>query len=53
MARILLDLDLSGGSHSVVWDGKDERGRAMPPGPYFYQLTSGGRSQSKRMVMLR
>lgn len=41
------------GSHDVRWDGKDESGRQVPSGPYFYRLRSGGTVQTKKMIVLR
>jgi flagellar hook assembly protein FlgD len=41
------------GSHSIVWDGKNDAGRAVGSGVYFYRLSAGKESISKKMVMLR
>ena len=40
------------GRWSVVWDGRDRRGRAVAPGVYFYQLRAGGQAQVKKMMLL-
>ncbi len=42
------------GRHSVVWDGKDERGRRVAPGIYFVVLeaTPGGTASGK-LVLIR
>ncbi|MBN2464151.1 T9SS type A sorting domain-containing protein [candidate division WOR-3 bacterium] len=39
------------GFHSVSWDGRDDRGRALPTGVYFCTLESGGRSTSRKLVL--
>jgi hypothetical protein len=44
---------LEGGTYSLVWDGKNESGGDMPSGTYFYKLTSGDYSQTKRMALVR
>ncbi len=40
-------------SQEVVWDGRDEEGRRVSTGVYFYRLTAGRFSDTKRMVLMR
>jgi C1A family cysteine protease len=42
-----------GGEHVVVWHGRDEAGRPVGSGVYFYRLVIGGRSIERKMVMLK
>ena len=51
--RRLLDEVRLKGPHSVAWDGRDERGRAVASGVYLYRLQADGRVLSKRMIVLR
>jgi hypothetical protein len=44
----LIDESLQEGSHSVHWDAAN-----MPSGIYFYKLTAGTYSQTKKMVLLK
>jgi len=37
----------------VVWDGKDENGRQLPNGIYFYRLSWGDKSAVKKMLFLK
>ncbi|MEA3475207.1 MAG: T9SS type A sorting domain-containing protein [Candidatus Cloacimonadota bacterium] len=37
----------------VVWNGKDQNGKFLASGIYFYKLTSGDKSAVKKMVLLR
>jgi hypothetical protein len=41
------------GSKTVSWDGKDEKGKDLASGIYFYQLKAGEVTQTKRMVLLK
>ncbi|MCK4547805.1 MAG: right-handed parallel beta-helix repeat-containing protein [Candidatus Eisenbacteria sp.] len=49
----LVDADHGPGTHSVVWDGRDWKGAAVASGVYFYRITWNGRSETKRMVLLK
>ncbi len=51
--RTLVDENLPAGEHRVVWNGKDAAGRAVASGVYFYRITWNGRSETKRMVLLK
>ncbi|NQV16964.1 MAG: right-handed parallel beta-helix repeat-containing protein [Armatimonadetes bacterium] len=45
--------DLSGGTRSVVWDGKDENNKPVSSGVYFYKLKAGEYSKIRKMLLLR
>jgi hypothetical protein len=59
MVRTLVDEPKIAGNYEVVWDGKDEKGRDLASGIYFYQLKvrrihgTGEFTQTKRMVLLK
>ncbi len=40
LVRTLVDEPQGPGYYSVVWDGRDESGRTVPPGVYFYRLAA-------------
>jgi hypothetical protein len=44
----LVDEKLNAGVYSIDWDGTN-----YPSGVYFYQLTSGSYSETKKMVMIK
>jgi len=49
----LVDQDLEPGVKGVSWDGTDANGRSVPSGVYFYRLTAGRYTESKKMVLLK
>ena len=40
-------------THSVTWNGKDDSGRNVASGVYFYQLKNGSISDSKKMILMK
>jgi hypothetical protein len=51
--RTLVDEMRTAGGHDVQWDGRDSQGRSLGSGVYFYRLTAGDRTESKKMVLLK
>jgi hypothetical protein len=49
----LLDGPRDGGAGEVTWNGRDEAGRAVASGVYFYRLTAGSVIETRRMVLLK
>jgi len=41
------------GRRSLVWTGMDEHGKAVGSGIYFYRLNVAGKSQSRKMLLLK
>jgi thermitase len=50
--RTLADRDLPAGEHALVWDGRDDRGRAVPAGLYWVRLRTPSLAQSRVAVRL-
>jgi hypothetical protein len=48
LVATLVDGDLPGGQHEATWDAK-----GMPSGVYFYRLTAGNFSETRKMVLLK
>ncbi len=53
VVKTLIDDFRKPGRYAVLFDGKDEQGRTLSSGIYFYRLQSGGFKAVKRMVLLR
>lgn len=49
----LLDGVRSYGPHEITWDGRDDEGASVSSGVYFYRLTAGAFTESKKMVLLK
>ena len=41
------------GSHTITWDGTNESGNVVASGIYFYKLTAGENTITKRMSLLK
>ena len=41
------------GVKTVIWDGRDNRGRVVGAGTYFCRLQAGAQEQTRRIVLLR
>jgi hypothetical protein len=53
LVRTLVDDRLDGGSHTYIWDGKNNRGKAVASGVYFYMLRSDSIRKARKAVLLR
>jgi hypothetical protein len=51
--RSLVDEVQGAGRHEATWDGRNQNGTAVGSGVYFYRLTAGKFSASKKMVLLK
>jgi len=51
--RHLVNGDVTSGTHSVMWKGKDDNGKQVGSGLYFYKLKTGGKEISKKMLLLK
>ncbi|KQC07126.1 MAG: hypothetical protein APR54_06350 [Candidatus Cloacimonas sp. SDB] len=49
----LIDNYLDNGSHSVIWDGKDQYKKPVSSGIYFYNLSTGSTNLTKKMILLK
>ena len=48
----LVDAEQSAGAYTAPWDATDAAGRAVGAGVYIYRLSSGGQTESRRMVLV-
>ncbi|MCY3788615.1 MAG: T9SS type A sorting domain-containing protein, partial [Gemmatimonadetes bacterium] len=48
----LVDAEQSAGAYTAQWDATDVAGRTVGAGVYIYRLSSGGMTESRRMVLV-
>lgn len=53
LVKILLDQNQAPGSYEISWDGKDDKGKSVSSGVYFYLLEAGEKKQAKKMLLLK
>jgi hypothetical protein len=57
VVRTLIDDHLSTANHEIIWDGKDETGKQVGSGLYFYKMISKGNNykniSTKKMILLK
>jgi hypothetical protein len=51
--RQLLAEHCSKGNHSIIWDGRDDKGSMSASGIYLYTLRSDGETKSRKMMLIR
>ncbi|MCD4817929.1 MAG: T9SS type A sorting domain-containing protein [Candidatus Cloacimonetes bacterium] len=51
--KTLVDEKLEVGNHSVIWNGKDDFGKPVTSGIYFYKFKSGKFTSTKKMIMMK
>jgi hypothetical protein len=53
LVKILVDDEKDVGYHTVIWNGKDERGNTVNSGVYLYHITAGEYAETKRCILLK
>jgi hypothetical protein len=53
LLRVLVDGRRAAGAHSEIWDGRDEQGRPLSSGLYFYSLQGEGRDLTRKMMLIK
>jgi hypothetical protein len=53
LVRTLVDRREKPGIHRMIWDGKNQKRKEVAGGIYFYELTAGDQTQTKKMILLK
>ena len=51
--KVLLDGPQAAGERTVMWDGRDDRGRAAPSGVYLVRAAGGGRLNYTKVILAK
>ncbi len=51
--RVLVDEQRGPGKQTVIWDGRNEAGRAVRSGSYFLRLDAGDRTMVRKITLLK
>jgi hypothetical protein len=52
LVKTVVDATMSAGEHEAVWDGLDESGNSVPAGVYFYRLSAGSFSETRKLHVI-
>jgi M6 family metalloprotease-like protein len=53
LVRHLLNEPQAKGEHSITWNAKDNNGHSVASGLYLCRITSGGKHESRKMLLLK
>ena len=53
LVKTLVNGTGSAGRHEQVWSGRDQRGRLVASGVYFYRLQAAGETETRRMLLAK
>ena len=53
LVKTLADRELESGAHTLVWDGRNERGDRLASGVYFLRLKAAGETRVRKMILLK
>ncbi len=53
VVRTLVDGHYAAGTHTILWDGRDDEGGLLPSGIYFYSIKTEEYNQTNRMLFIR
>ena len=51
--KTLLNEHREAGTHNIVWNGKDDNGKSVASGVFFYRMKNGKFSSTKKMILLK
>ncbi|PKN79592.1 MAG: hypothetical protein CVU48_04890 [Candidatus Cloacimonetes bacterium HGW-Cloacimonetes-1] len=53
VVRTLVSETKASGNHTTVWNGKDNNGRNVTSGVYFYKMNAGKYSSTRKMILMK
>ena len=52
LVKTLLDQQATAGTHQVIWNRRDDRGKEVASGVYFYRLQGENQSTTKKLILV-
>ncbi len=53
LVKTLVNGEKASGSHSIVWDGRDNSGQSVSSGVYYYKMNAGKYSSTRKMILMK
>jgi len=53
LVRTIADGIFKPGNHTIAWDGRNDSGRKVSSGVYFYRMKTKEFERTRKMVLLR
>jgi hypothetical protein len=53
LVRTLVNESVTAGQHVATWNGRDDTGRNMASGTYFYRIESGAQTLTRKMLLMK
>lgn len=53
LVTTILNQEILAGTHRVIWNGKDDQGRAVSSGVYFYRMIMPNKVLTNKMLLLK
>lgn len=53
LVKTLINSQVAKGENSIVWNGKDNSGRTAASGVYFYRVSLNGKSETRKMLLVK
>jgi len=53
LVKTLASGEKARGTYDITWDGRDSKGNSVSSGVYFYRLSAGKFSETRKMVLLK
>jgi hypothetical protein len=51
--KTLVNQEMSAGQHSVLWSGRDDSGNSVSSGVYFFRMTNGRYTSTRKMILMK
>lgn len=53
LVKTLLNESKTAGTHQVIWNGTDNSGKPISSGVYYYKITAGKYSSTRKMILMK